>query len=152
MKLHLENMKMEDLLHMELRENDLNMLASLDDWLGNLWEMLNRGYGFTIYHEEDIIACVAVTKICTGVSEIWAITGKLVDKYPKDFHKICKRIIEYAFKIDDLHRLQCTAEVGYDRTIKWLEKLGFEREGTLRNYTSDSKDMYIYSIIREGDK
>lgn len=152
MRLTLADMKMDDLLYMELRDRDVDMLSSMDDWLGNLWEMKSKGYGFTIYHEDDVVACIGVTKIVSGVSEVWAITGKLVEKYPKDFHKMCKRIIEYAFEIDNLHRLQCTAEVGYDRTIKWLERLGFEREGMLRNYTPDGKDMYIYSIIRKGDK
>ncbi len=152
MRLHLEQMKMYDILQMKLRDNDLNMLSSMDDWLGNLWEMKKRGYAYTIYHEEDVVACAGVTYIVSGVAEIWAITGELVAKYPKDFHKICKQIVAEALEKDNLHRLQCTAEVGYARTIKWLERLGFEREGTLRNYTPDGKDMYIYSIIREGDK
>lgn len=149
MRLTLEPMKMDDLLQMELRERDIDMLASMDDWLGNIWEMKNRGYGYTIYHEEDVVAVAGVTRIVSGVAEIWTITGKLVEKYPKDFHKMCLRIIEEAFEIGGLHRLQCTAEVDYDRTIKWLERLGFEREGMLRNYTPDKRDMYIYSIVRE---
>ena len=152
MRLHLEPMKMYDLLEMKLRDRDLSMLSSMDDWLGNLWEMKSRGYAYTIYHEEDVVACVGVAKIVSGVSEIWAITGELVAKYPKDFHKICKEIIANAIDKGNLHRLQCTAEVDYDRTIKWLERLGFEREGTLRNYTTDGRDMYIYSIIRKGDE
>ena len=152
MRLTLEPMKMEDLLHMELRDRDLDMLTCMDDWVGNIWEMKSKGYAYTIYHEEDVVACVGVTKIVSGMAEIWAITGKLVDKYPKDFHKISLTIIEEAFKIGNLHRLQCTAEVDYERTVKWLERLGFEREGTLRNYTPDGKDMYIYSIIPKGEK
>ena len=152
MRLRLEDMKMDDLLHMELRDRDVNLLAGMDDWLGNIWEMKKRGYVYTIYHEDEVVACVGVTKIVSGVAEIWAITGKLVEKYPKDFHKLCIKIIKEAFKKDNLRRLQCTAETDYDRTIKWLERLGFEREGTLRNYTCDGKDMYIYSIIRKGDE
>jgi len=152
MRLELVEMKMDDLLRMELRERDLNMLACMEDWIGNLWEMKSKGYAYTMLHGEEVIACIGVTFITSGVAEIWAITGKLVDKYPKDFHKRCQEIISEAFEKAELHRLQCTAEVDYDRTIKWLERLGFEREGTLRSYTPDKKDMYIYSIVKEGDK
>jgi len=147
MRLTLSKMKTSDLLEMELRERDLDMLSSMDDWLGKLWEALNKGYGFTIYHEDEVVACIGITNIVTGVAEIWAITGVLVDKYPKDFHKTCQRIIDYAFEIDNLHRLQCTAEASFDKTIKWLENLGFEREGVLRNYTPDKKDMCIYAML-----
>ena len=153
MRLTLIEMRMEDLLQMTLRDRDLDMLSCMDDWVGNVWEMKSKGYAYTIYHEEDVVACVGVTTITAGVAEIWAITGTLVDKFPKDFHKLCLNIVEKAFAEGKLHRLQCTAEVDYDRTVKWLERLGFEREATLQNYTPDRKDMYLYTIIRlpEGE-
>ena len=154
MNLTLIEMRMEDILQMTLRDRDRDMLACMEDWVGNIWDMKTKGHAYTICHKDEVVACVGVTRITTGVAEIWAITGTLVDKFPKDFHKLCLKIIEKAFENDKLHRLQCTAEVDYDRTIKWLERLGFEREGTLRNYTPDAKDMYLYSIIRlpEGEE
>lgn len=152
MRLTIKEMRMDDLLHMELRDQDVGMLARMDDWVGNVWEMKNKGYAHTLYHEDKVVACVGVMHVIEGVAEIWAITGKLVEKYPKDFHKTCLKIIKDAITNNNLRRLHCTAEAEYDRTIKWLERLGFEREGTLRNYTSDGKDMYIYSIIRKGDE
>ena len=154
MILTLIEMRMDDLLQMTLRDRDKDMLTCMEDWVGNIWDMKNRGYAYTLCHKDDVVACVGVTKITTGVAEVWAITGELVDKFPKDFHKLCQNIIEKAFVEGKLHRLQCTAEVDYDRTIKWLERLGFEREATLQNYTPDAKDMYLYTIIRlpEGEK
>jgi len=152
MKLHLEPMKIQDILAMKLRDRDRDMISTMDDWVGTIWDMMKRGHAYTIYHDQDVVACVGVISIVSGVAEIWAITGELVEKYPKDFHKQCMSIIAEAFEKGTLHRLQCIAEVDYERTIKWLERLGFEREATLQNYTPDQKDMYIYTIIRKGDK
>ena len=41
-----------------------------------------------------------------------------------------------------IHRVQTTIT---DEFVKWIEKLGFKKESTLKQITFDKKDEYLYT-------
>lgn len=143
----IERMRLDDVLHMELREVDITALCKAEDWLADILDRMRKGISYTIYHDKTPIACAGIIPIYPGVAEVWALTGKLVNKYPLAFHKACKKIVAEA--LESNHRVQCTVEASYDKSVKWIEALGFEREGTLRGFNAYAEDYYMYSIIRE---
>ena len=60
-------------------------------------------------------------------------------------------VIEYAFNILNLGRIQADVLTSNIRSIRVLEKLGFEREGTLRGYRiidEVRRDGYVYGLLR----
>jgi RimJ/RimL family protein N-acetyltransferase len=146
---HYEYMKLDDLIHLDIREVDLDALNKSEDWFAGILDRIRSGYAYTVFHNDEVMACCGVMHISNGVAEIWTVTGRLVDEHPFAFHKISKEIVKEALEINSLHRLQCVVDANYKKSIKWLKSLGFEEEGLLRKYSAQAEDYYIYSIVRE---
>ncbi len=62
-----------------------------------------------------------------------------------------KRVIQYSFTEMKLHRVGAVVFVENDASNNLLEKLGFEKEGLLKEYMFHNgkyKDTYIYSFLK----
>lgn len=46
-----------------------------------------------------------------------------------------------------VHRLQCTVLADFDKGIRWMRRLGFEPEGTLRKYTTLGDDCVMMARV-----
>lgn len=65
------------------------------------------------------------------------------------------KILSYGFNDMGLTRIGAIVFVENNASISLLEKMGFEKEGTLRNYMYQNgvvHDTYIYSIINTPEK
>ncbi len=61
------------------------------------------------------------------------------------------RIINYALKEMKLNRIQAYVLIDNTRSYKLLEKMGFEREGHLREFSQVKgypEDVYIYGLLK----
>ena len=59
--------------------------------------------------------------------------------------------LKFAFDELNLHRVQLTVFAYNDRAIALYEKLGFQREGTFREFLHRDGaryDMYLYGLLR----
>jgi len=60
-------------------------------------------------------------------------------------------LINHAFVELNLYRLQLSVRANHSRAIHIYEKLGFKREGTLREYgerNGERYDMHLYGLLR----
>ena len=58
-----------------------------------------------------------------------------------------KEKMEYLIEKNNLWRAEAIVRVGFDRAIKMVEFLGFERESTLEKYMPDKTDAHLYKRI-----
>ena len=61
-------------------------------------------------------------------------------------------MVDYLFLSEDLTRIQAGADVRNKASQRVLEKVGFQREGTMRKWffnNGELRDIYLYSIFRE---
>ncbi|MCD4650260.1 MAG: GNAT family N-acetyltransferase [Candidatus Cloacimonetes bacterium] len=70
--------------------------------------------------------------------------------------EVLQRVTEYCFAELELTRIQALVQPGNIASAKLLEKLGFEREGLLRQYgyhedNKQTNDVEIYSLIQIGE-
>jgi RimJ/RimL family protein N-acetyltransferase len=64
-------------------------------------------------------------------------------------------MVDYLFLSKDLTRIQTGADVRNKASQRVLEKVGFQREGTMRKclfYNGELRDHYLYGILREDWK
>lgn len=64
-----------------------------------------------------------------------------------------REVVRYGFEVPQLNRIEAAVNVANKRSIRVLEKLGFQREGRLREYRlarGAFYDSYMYSRLR-GD-
>lgn len=80
----------------------------------------------------------------------WTFLGK--DYHGKGFNQEAKRLmLEYAFDVNKLQRVECKTDVLNSAARKALEKIGFTEEGVLRSHTlmadGRRRDTIYYSIL-----
>jgi RimJ/RimL family protein N-acetyltransferase len=49
----------------------------------------------------------------------------------------------------NLHRIHVTVLASNTKAIRWIENISFTREGVLKKYTFDKKDMIMYSRLKK---
>ena len=80
-----------------------------------------------------------------GVGTVWVITTPLVEKYPLWFTKAVRNMLNAGKDLYKLQRVQATVLKENKKAVKWIEFLGFQREGLMRKYVGG--DHYLYSRI-----
>jgi ribosomal-protein-alanine N-acetyltransferase len=66
-------------------------------------------------------------------------------------HEALMALLKYAFEVLDLHRIEADVDPRNDASIKTLERLGFQREGYLRErwqVNGEIQDAFYYGLLR----
>ena len=66
--------------------------------------------------------------------------------------KCCKALIDHGFTVLDLNRIEIKCGVGNTKSIAIPEKLGFKKEGILRQaewLNGKFIDLYLYAMLKE---
>lgn len=115
------------------------------------WARLNEseGPGFTAVYDGKIAACAGIRIYWPGVGEAWALYSEDIGYYHID-PKIARDMIYNLMTEYKLRRVQTTPRADWDKGIKYVEWLGFKREGLMRGYYPDGTDCYMYAIVRSN--
>jgi len=109
---------------------------------------LMRGPALTGFSDGEIIACGGIMPLWKGVGEAWVVTSPLVLKCSFSFVKVILRKLPIFSNILELERVQTTVDVEHTTSIKWVERMGFVREGLMHKYIN-GRDYYRYALIKE---
>ena len=103
---------------------------------------------FSAFTDDWLLIVIAgVGIIWEGVGVAWSLPSIYVDDYKVGFLKAIKSCLDKIIESNNLHRVQCYVHKDYVISQKYVEHLGFEREGLLRKYGSDKADYYIYARL-----
>jgi len=102
----------------------------------------NGDEGRTYIKDDRIIFCCGIRNDKNGVGSCWVIPSIYIDKYKIFFLKELKKLIEEYSKKMNLHRLYTVVLEEFKDYIEFLE---FEKEGKMKKFTSDKKDMLMYA-------
>lgn len=101
----------------------------------------------SITTDGEVAAIWIMQKKWNGVMTIHAYTGQAVDRNKVEFFKACIRGLETAESSMKLHRIEAVVWAGYDRSVKWLERLGFAQEGTMKKFGPDGLDAVLMARV-----
>lgn len=82
-----------------------------------------------------------------GLIEIYGYTTNVAEENRVGFFRASNRALGYMKDILGAHKIECVVWNGYDRSIKWLERLGFEREGYMRHHGPDKTDAVMMGRV-----
>lgn len=102
-------------------------------------------FASAVVQGEVVLAIIGGTIQWEGVAHCWAIISDSIKNCPVEFHKKVKWLIESTFTGINLHRLEATVKADFSMGIRWLNSLGFEYEGTLRQYGVDRSDYQLFA-------
>lgn len=89
---------------------------------------------YTVLCDGKPIAIGGIMPVWNGVGEAWAFFSSDFKKRPKLLLMLVKYYLDKVIKDCYLHRVQCMVLEGHKVGTRFVKKLGFEYEGTMRNY------------------
>lgn len=107
----------------------------------------DNAIAFTIFHKEKIISICGIYLLWPGVGEAFTVMCKDIKKYGLSLYKAYKITLPTVIKALKLKRLQAVIIVGFDEGVRFIEKLGFKREGIMKKWSPTEQDVYIYALV-----
>lgn len=108
------------------------------------------GPAYTIFDQDGrVLVCLGVQILWGRVGECWSVFSPEARKHPKAITEVTIKYLTRIVADFNLERLQAYARTDLKPAWKWLEVLGFEREGCLRKFGRDGSDQYIYGMVRD---
>ena len=95
---------------------------------------------FTLEDDEEILAVGGAHILWPGVAEAWVLVSPSGKKHGRLFARYAKRRFEGMLKENDIKRMQATIHATDESGMRFVEWLGFEKEGLMRKYGLQGED------------
>lgn len=111
-------------------------------------QFYRRGPAFTAVIGDRVIACAGMA--CQdGAGEVWMIGTTEIERYPIWLTKNMRGYLADVKKMLSLHRIQAIIKTSDKRSLRFIEWLGFTREGTLVNFGGPGVSCEMYRLKEE---
>ena len=115
-----------------------------------MWKMIaERSEAYSVFVQGDILCSGGVCMLREGFGEAWIVCSILVYIYPSTVYRVVKRYLDKIIKDRNLHRVQATPSTNWPTVYRFVERLGFQKEGVLRKYGLHREDCYMYGRITQ---
>ena len=114
----------------------------VDQWI-KAWE--GRLWAYSVLVDGIPVACAGVALQEWNKAEAWAVFSSDFKKHKLFIYRHIKAGLTASFHENKLKRVQATIDPQYPENIVWIEKLGFQYEGRLRNYGPQNQDYLMYA-------
>jgi len=145
----LRRLKPDDLQHVNPGLFDLFMREGVNGPSYTGYDATNEDGGHA-EDEAEIVFCCGVQNIFQHSGEAWFEFGPNGKGYVNAFKVIRELLHHHIIPRYNYSRVQATADLSVPETVRFLEHLGFEREGVLRAYGPQGQDMAMYAVIPGG--
>jgi hypothetical protein len=108
-------------------------------------KMYANGPSYTGIIDGEVAICAGVVILWPGVGEAWIAAAPLVYQYPLFLHRNVTRMLDRIIAEYNLHRVQAIVTHDFVRGQRWIERIGFKREGMLTQYLPDKTDCIRYA-------
>jgi RimJ/RimL family protein N-acetyltransferase len=76
----------------------------------------------------------------------WGLISEYAGKQFVRIHKAVKRFLDTT----DFNRVEAFVDADFEAGHRWIQMLGFEREGYMRAFSPLGKDCILYARIKHG--
>ena len=131
-------------IKLQARDEYMRESPGFDEWM----EHNAKGAGFTGIRKPDgkILICAGIRVIESGEGLIWGLFSDETLKYKKTLMRDGVPYIENLIKKLNLRKVIAYVRCDQKVDIRFIERIGFERDGLIKLASWDKKDYYIYSI------
>jgi hypothetical protein len=140
----------------EVQHLSLFNLKLGEEWMASFFdiktlaiEYAKRGQLFSVFVDDRVEAIGGFVKLWEGVVEMIAMISPVGKRHIKIIHRTAKNMINVALS-NGIWRIQTNVLDGFDKGIRWVERLGFHSEGKMKKYTPDGRDMIRFAIVKGG--
>tara|TARA_R110000765_G_scaffold107257_5_gene198033 strand:+ start:201 stop:665 length:465 start_codon:yes stop_codon:yes gene_type:complete len=117
---------------------------------GHIHNLALLGHSVSVIRNGHLLGSGGIFPVWDGMGEAWVLPAANVKKNKKVFVKLIRENMERLSDEYGFRRIQATARADAPIAQRFLEFLGFEREGLLRAYGPDGANHVLFSKIKEG--
>lgn len=131
-------------------EDALEILGrNAERYISLLIKLEMDGPGFTgRLPDGRVLGCAGMQSVAPWVADFWLIPSGLIPEYPLAFHKTVLAKFKELLASSTARRIQGVVDPKFPERTRWIERLGFVKEGTMRAFGPDGQDMDLYAMIR----
>jgi hypothetical protein len=109
--------------------------------------LCSAGNCYSATYGDEILFCGGVRVLWPGVGEAWVLCSAGIWRFARQLFRVSETIIGKVAAENNLERVQAHVRTSWDVAIRFVERLGFEREGLLRKFVN-GEDYYSYARVR----
>lgn len=106
-----------------------------------------NGTAMTVMAGKEPIAIIGGFFFTPTVLHAWGLISEHVHKYPIAFHKTVCDIISFYEEKKFVKRIQVEVRLDYKPGQRWLEAMGFSREGIMKSFGPLGEDHVLYGRV-----
>lgn len=107
----------------------------------------NNGPAYTVWLDNDILACGGMVIPWAGLGHVWAVLAPLALEHTMIIHRIAKRQLHSVIKEHGLRRVEATVMKDFEVGQEWLYSLGFVYDGFAEAYGPNGEDFFRYVLL-----
>jgi hypothetical protein len=105
------------------------------------------GPAYTLLDGDVPIVSGGFAMLWPGVCDSWMLISKHIKRYPLSVYKTVSTKMKCVIENYKLYRIQTLIQEGDMTAINWIERLGFTREGVMRQFGPDRQNYLMYGRI-----
>jgi len=144
-KLDIKPFKAEHAMQLELRPEESEAKDNLDLYKQFADMHYSNGPACSLYYQGKLLFCCGVVLMYPGVGLAWIACDKAIKGFGRECLHYGRMILDEIIEQYKLHRVQAEIKSSVDYFHKFILRLGFEEEGTMRKYGPDGSDYILYS-------
>ncbi len=129
----------------------LAKLENYNNWTNGNWRaafIKEQHPAFTGMLGNEIIGCAGVTIVWEGFGIAWVVVSKSIEAHGLWLVKTIRHVLNDIIRSCNLHRVEAAVIEGNEINQRFIEMLGFVREGSVaRYYTSNQRNVIRYERI-----
>lgn len=106
-------------------------------------ELQKAGPCFTVTRVGEVVACIGVVWKYPTHGHAWAMLSVEAGCCMLGITRGVRRWLRF----HNTGRIETAVDCDFPAAIRWVEMLGFEREGKMRAWSPDRRDCYLYAQV-----
>lgn len=123
-------------------------ITQLPNWQEHLAAVAEAGFAFSLVEDGRVVLCGGIIHGLPGVANCWLLPTAYINAYSHHAARAVARVLEDLMETHQLHRLESGCQ---DTKLlsRWMEFLGFTREGIQRQAGINRTDLVMWGKVKE---
>ncbi len=123
----------------------------LGTWNAAQWQQVKAvGESYSGFAGDRYLGSAGLIPLWPGRAMAWALVVSTVDRRQMlTIHRWVNEFLDEAQQDKRYRRIEASVLDGFVQAQKWVERLGFQREGYMKCYDPDGRDHHLYARVKE---
>lgn len=103
---------------------------------------------FSLWVDDEVVACTGIRPEGKN-GLVWSFVSDDARGHGKVMIRMGRKMLRHGIEVLKFNRMYALVRADKEEYSRFIETIGFTREGLLRKASANGKDLYIYSVIEE---